>query len=57
MLKVVQTQQPKDATHWSTREIAKQVGISHTKVHQILRAHALKPHLVKRFRISDDPEF
>jgi transposase len=57
VLKVVQTQQPKDATHWSTREIAKQVGISHTKVHQILQAHALKPHLVKRFRVSDDPAF
>lgn len=57
VLKVVQTQQPKDATHWSTREIAKQVGISHTKVHQILQAHGLKPHLVKRFRSSDDPDF
>jgi len=57
VLKVVQTQQPKDATPWSTREIAKQVGISHTKVHQILQAHDLKPHLVKRFRSSDDPAF
>ena len=57
VLKLVQTQKPKDATHWSTREIAKQVGISHTKVHQILQAHELKPHLVKRFRSSDDPAF
>lgn len=57
VLKVVQTQQPKDATHWSTREIAKQVGISHTKVHQILQAHDLKPHLVKHFRGSNDPGF
>jgi transposase len=57
VLKVVQEQQPQDATHWSTREIAKKVGISHTKVHQILRAHELKPHLVKRFRASEDPAF
>jgi transposase len=57
VLKVVQTEQPKDATHWSTREIAKQVGISHTKVHQILQAHNLKPHLISRFRSSDDPAF
>lgn len=57
VLKVVQTQRPKDATHWSTREIAKQVGISHTKVHQILQAHDLKPHLVKHFRGSNDPAF
>jgi hypothetical protein len=33
------------------------VSISHTKVHQILQAHQLKPHLVKRFRVSEDPEF
>jgi len=57
VLTLVQSTKPKDATHWSTREIAKQVGISHTKVHQILRAHDLKPHLVKHFRGSDDPHF
>jgi len=57
VLKLVQTEQPKEASHWSTREIAKQVGISHTKVHQILQAHELKPHPVKRFLSSDDPAF
>ena len=57
VLKLVQSKRPEAATHWSTREIAKRVGISHTKVHQILRAHDLKPHLVKRFRVSEDPKF
>ena len=57
VLKVVQERQPENATHWSTREIAKKVGISHTKVHQILQAHELKPHLIKGFRASDDPAF
>ncbi len=57
VLKLVQTQRPEAATHWSTRQIAKQVGISHTKVHQILRAHDLKPHLVEHFRVSTDPAF
>jgi transposase len=57
VLKLVQTKRPEAATHWSTREIAKEVGISHTKVHQILRAHDLKPHQVQRFRTSDDPAF
>jgi len=38
VLKVVQERTPENATHWSTREIAKKVGISHTKVHQILQA-------------------
>jgi len=57
VLKLVQSKRPEAATHWSTREIAKRIGISHTKVHQILRAHDLKPHLVEHFRSSDDPEF
>ncbi len=57
VLKLVQTERPEAATHWSTREIAKRIGISHTKVHQILRAHDLKPHLVERFRTSNDPAF
>ena len=57
ILTVVQSDHPKDATHWSTREIANRVGISHTKVHQVLQDYDLKPHLVKRFRASDDPQF
>jgi transposase len=57
LCRVVKQEKPKDATHWSTRSLAKRVGISHTKVHQILRKHQLKPHLVKRFRTSTDPEF
>ena len=56
VLKMVQSP-PKNATHWSTREIAKRVGISHTKVHQILQAHKLKPHLIKGWRSSEDPAF
>jgi transposase len=50
-------ERPKNTTHWSTREIAKVVRISHTKVHQILQAHELKPHLVEHFEVSDDPDF
>jgi transposase len=57
VLNLVQTQSPEDATHWSTRRIAQRVGLSHTKVHQILQAHDLKPHLVEHFRVSTDPAF
>jgi transposase len=53
----VKQEKPEAATHWSTRELAKRVGISHTKVHQILRKHQLKPHLIKRFRTSNNLEF
>ena len=55
--RIVAQEKPVDATHWSSRTLAKRVGISHTKVHQILQKHQLKPHLVKRFRTSNDPEF
>ncbi len=57
VVEMVKTTRPKNATHWSLREIAKSVGISATAVHTILRKHNLKPHLVKRFRTSDDPQF
>lgn len=55
--RIVCQEKPKDATHWSTRALAKRVGISHNAVAVILRERDLKPHLVKRFRTSNDPEF
>ena len=48
---------PPDATHWSVRSMARAVGISHTSVHNIWRAHGLKPHLVDSFKVSNDPAF
>lgn len=57
LVRLVKQEKPKSATHWSTRALAKRVGISHTKVHQILVKHQLKPHLVKTFRTSNDPQF
>ncbi len=55
--RIVAHEKPQGSTHWSTRTVAKRVGISHTKVHQILQERGLKPHLVKRFRSSNDPQF
>src|SRR5437867_3632441 len=43
-------------THWSTRDLARQAGVSHGTVHQIWRAHALKPHRVSTFKFTADPE-
>jgi transposase len=48
---------PADATHWSARRLAKAVGIGHGAVQKIWRAHGLKPHLVRRFKLSNDPMF
>jgi hypothetical protein len=48
---------PADATHWSARRLAKAVGIGHGAVQKIWAAHGLKPHLVRRFKLSTDPDF
>lgn len=42
-------------SHWSTRELADTVGVSHTTVHRIWRAHDLQPHRVETFKFSTDP--
>jgi transposase len=48
---------PPNATHWSVRSMATAVGISHTSVQRIWAEAGLKPHLVRRFKISNDPQF
>ena len=48
---------PKDGTHWSTREISAQFGVSHTAVNTILNEYGIKPHLVKKFQFSTDKAF
>jgi len=51
------TTTPDNATQWSTRTLARRAGLSHVTVHRIWRAHQLKPHLVKTFKLSTDPHF
>ena len=46
---------PKGATHWSTRQMARAVGMSHDSVHRIWHAFGLKPHLTQHFQLSNDP--
>lgn len=48
---------PKDATHWSTRSLAKQTGLSRSTVGRIWRAFALQPHRSETFKLSKDPLF
>jgi transposase len=50
-------QKPANATHWSTRTMARAAGISEASVRRIWRAHGLKPHRVRTFKLSNDPEF
>jgi len=48
---------PANATHWSTRGLAKEMGVTQSMVSRVWRANGLKPHLVKTFKISNDPRF
>ena len=48
---------PDGQTHWSCRSMAKAVGVSPATVQRIWSARGLKPHLVKTFKLSNDPQF
>jgi transposase len=49
--------QPKGATHWSTRKLAKQLGVSQSSVSRVWRAFQLKPHRRRTFTLSNDNFF
>jgi transposase len=46
---------PAGQTHWSTRDLAKEVGLSHETVRQIWHDHALAPHRSETFKFTNDP--
>jgi transposase len=48
---------PGETTHWTAGAMAKAVRISVSSVQRIWRAHGLQPHRVRRFKLSNDPQF
>lgn len=48
---------PEDATHWSSRGMAKACGLSTSTVQRIWRAFGLQPHRLETFKLSTDPDF
>src|SRR5574340_948805 len=48
---------PAAATHWSTRTMAAELGVSSSSVSRHWRATGLKPHIVRGFKVSRDPNF
>ena len=48
---------PTDATHWSTRDLAKKSGMSASSVGRIWQAFGLKPWATDSFKLSEDPQF
>lgn len=57
VLKLTVERIPHEATHWSLRLMAKYAGVTTWQVRQIWEAANLKPHRIRTFKISNDPEF
>ena len=57
IVRMTTQEKPSDATHWSTRSMAHVAGISEASVRRIWKKHGLKPHLLRRFKLSKDPLF
>jgi transposase len=57
IVRLTQHEKPSGETHWSCRSMAKQVGVSPATVQRIWSGRGLKPHLVKTFKLSNDPAF
>ena len=51
------TEPPVEATHWTAAAMAASTGISISSVQRIWRAHKLRPHRVRTFKLSKDPDF
>jgi transposase len=50
-------QRPRDATHWSSRSLARKLGLSQSTVSRVWRAFGLQPHREETFKLSSDPLF
>ena len=48
---------PRGRTHWSTRVMAKEMGVDPVTVHRVWRRYGLKPHLKQSFKLSRDRQF
>ena len=57
LLRATLQELPKGATHWSTRKLAKRVGVSQSSVSRVWRAFQLKPHRRRTFTLSNDEFF
>lgn len=57
IIEMTTQQKPDNATHWSTRSLAKELGTSHNFVARVWRSCGFKPHLIRTFKISNDPRF
>ncbi len=57
VIRVTTQEKPPNATHWSTRTLAKRLKTTHSFVHRVWQSVGLKPHLEKTFKVSNDKHF
>jgi len=57
ILRKTTQERPANATHWSTRSLAKALGTTQSMVQRVWKANGLKPHRVRTFKLSNDPRF
>ena len=57
VLALTNTVPPHEATHWTAAAMAKAVGVSISSVQRIWKAHGLRPHRMRAFKLSNDPKF
>lgn len=57
IIRVTTQEKPENATHWSTRSLAEKLGVTQSMIHRVWKSNGLKPHLIKTFKVSNDPRF
>src|SRR5680860_848795 len=57
IVKTLESRPPDGGTHWSTRQMAKKVGLSQSTISRVWRAFGLQPHRQESFKLSKDPLF
>jgi transposase len=57
ILKTTLEENPRAATHWSIRTLAKHLGVSYSTVQRVWQKHNLQPHRIKTFKLSRDKNF
>jgi transposase len=57
VLRKTTQERPRNATHWTTRSLARELGTNQSLVHRIWKTHGLKPHRIRTFKLSNDPHF
>lgn len=57
VIHITTQEKPPAATHWSTRTLARRLGVSKMAIQRLWKAHGLQPHRVRTFKLSHDPHF